>query len=219
MIAYNDNSEKKAPHRPKDVELIARRETEILDEAARTFAQDGYRNADVQVIADRIGVGKGTVYRYFPTKQDLFLGAVDRVMRMLEERMHERVDKKISDSIQRIRAGIREYLAFFDDYPEFIELLMLERAEFKTREKPTYFRYQEESLKQWRATIEELMDAGRVRRMPVSRVVDVVSDLLYGAIFTNLFSGRKKSFEEQATDITDIVFNGFLSDQERVQDE
>ena len=45
--------------------------------------------------------------------------------------------------------------------------------------------------------------------------VDVVSDLLYGVIFTNLFSGRDKSFEEQAKDITDVVFRGILNEEER----
>ena len=44
----------------------------ILEQAIRTFAELGFRGADVQVIADRAGVGKGTVYRYFHSKEDLF---------------------------------------------------------------------------------------------------------------------------------------------------
>ena len=64
----------KRPGRPKDEGLAARRCKEILDVAARLFAARGYQNTDVQVVADELGVGKGTVYRYFPSKRELFLG-------------------------------------------------------------------------------------------------------------------------------------------------
>ncbi len=214
MRPNTDNSKSaRGSQRPKDAKLVERREDEILNAAASVFAQYGYREADVEVIADAIGVGKGTVYRYFPTKQTLFFASVDRVMQNLEKRLRERA-YPVEDPVRRMEATIREYLAFFDENPEFIELLMLERAEFKGREKPTYFRYQEENLPYWENTIKELMAAGRIREMPVWRILDVVSDLLYGVIFTDLFSGREKSFEEQAQDIVDVVFHGILSESE-----
>ena len=67
------------------------RREQILDAAAEVFAQHGYRNTDVQFVADALQVGKGTVYRYFPSKEALFLAAVDRGMRRLTERFQARV--------------------------------------------------------------------------------------------------------------------------------
>ena len=52
------------------------RSLEILDAAVLTFAAHGYNQTDVQEIADRVGVGKGTVYRHFGNKEALFLAAV-----------------------------------------------------------------------------------------------------------------------------------------------
>jgi hypothetical protein len=43
----------------------------------------------------------------------------------------------------------------------------------------------------------------------------VIGNLLYGAIFTNYFAGRKESFETQARDIIDVAYWGILSDAER----
>jgi AcrR family transcriptional regulator len=51
-----------------DPDLGARRRQEILDAAARLFAKHGYSQTDTQVIADELQVGKGTIYRYFPSK-------------------------------------------------------------------------------------------------------------------------------------------------------
>jgi hypothetical protein len=61
------------------------------------------------------------------------------------------------------------------------------------------------------------MADGKVRQMPVERITDVISDLLYGTIFTNYFSGRRKTLEAQAQDITDLVLFGLLSDSERTR--
>jgi AcrR family transcriptional regulator len=44
--------------------------------ATSVFTQ-GFATADVQEIANKTGVGKGTIYRYFPSKEELFLAAVD----------------------------------------------------------------------------------------------------------------------------------------------
>ena len=57
--------------------------------------------------------------------------------------------------------------------------------------------------------------AGRLRDVPIPRIDDVLSDLVYGTMFTNHFSGRHKPLEEQARDILDIVHNGILSESER----
>jgi AcrR family transcriptional regulator len=56
--------------RPRDETLVRRRREEILAAATRIFAQLGYRNTDVQIVADQLKVGKGTVYRYFPSKRE-----------------------------------------------------------------------------------------------------------------------------------------------------
>ncbi|MFF3905488.1 TetR/AcrR family transcriptional regulator [Streptomyces sp. NPDC001848] len=61
----------------------ARRNYErLLKAAAEAFAEHG-ENASLDDIAKRAGVGSGTLYRHFPTRQDLLEAAyVDRVRAM-----------------------------------------------------------------------------------------------------------------------------------------
>lgn len=200
--------------RPKDPGLPARRRQEILEAATAIFAESGYRCTDLQDVADRLGVGKGTLYRYFPTKQALFQAAVDRVMIGMRDAIDGAVEGA-EDPLERIRRGVRAYLCYFDKHPEFVELLMQERAEFRDRKKPTYFEHREKNIGRWREVYRGLMAEGRVRSIPVDRITDVVSNLLYGAMFTNYFAGRRKSLADQADDVLDIFFNGILSDSER----
>ncbi len=204
----------KKTRRPADQDLCARRHEEILDAAARLFAEHGYSETDTQLLADQLGVGKGTLYRYFPSKRELFLAAADRVMNRLREHLDAGI-QGIDDPLDRIATAMRAYLEFFAAHPEYVELLIQERAQFKDRKKPTYFEHRERNIVRWNALYRDLISAGRVRAIPVERITDVLGNLMYGTMFTNYFTGPKKPFEAQAQDILDIVFHGILTDSER----
>ena len=190
--------------------LPARRREQILVAATRVFADRGYPGTDVEVIARRLGIGKGTVYRYFPTKAGLFLAAADRGMRLLSERVRTDCSNK-PDPLERIATATRSYLSFFDEHPEIVELIIQERAEFRDRKLPTYFQHRDANIGPWRALFQDLIAQRRLRSLPVGRVTDVLSDMLYGTIFTNYFSGRRKSVQSQAEDVIDVFFLGILA--------
>jgi AcrR family transcriptional regulator len=186
----------------------------ILDAATSLFSEYGFNDADTQELAERLGVGKGTLYRCFASKRELFLAAVDRAMRQLRERLQMSTEV-VTDPLERVARGVRAYLDFFAEHPEYVELLIQERALFKDRKTPTYFEYRERQAHVWRQLYGELIASGRVRAMPVDRIRDVMSQLLYGTVFTNYFAGQQKTPATQAEEIVDIVFRGILSDSER----
>jgi AcrR family transcriptional regulator len=208
-----DTVEKK-PRRSAADKLWEVRQEQILDAAAKLFAKHGYADADTQLLAEQLGVGKGTIYRYFPSKRDIFLAAADRVMRRLRQQIDESIEG-IPDPLDQIAEAIRAYLAFFAENPDFAELLMQERAQFKDRKTPTYFQHREANIERWRDLYRALIAEGRIRDMPVERITDVMSQLVYGTMFINYFTGQRKSSEAQAQDILDVVFHGILSDAER----
>ena len=182
----------------------------ILEAATEVFARRGYRQTDVQEVADAVGVGKASLYRRYPTKRELFLAAADQGLR----RMHEQVlaaAERERDPLRQLAAAIRAYLEFFDRNPQQVELLIQERAEFRDRETPTYFAHRASNAARWRALYVGLMREGRLRRMPVDRLMEVVSHLVYGTMFTNFFAGRTQTPARQATDILDVVFHGILA--------
>jgi AcrR family transcriptional regulator len=58
------------PKRSED-HLEARRK-QILDGARRTFARYGYAGATVAKLEEEIGLSRGAIFNYFPSKLDLF---------------------------------------------------------------------------------------------------------------------------------------------------
>ena len=187
-----------------------RRKEEILRAATELFAENGFSDAITQALADRLGVGKGTIYRHFPSKRALFLAAADRVMRKLHERVMASVEE-VEDGLEQMARGVLAFLTFFAEHPEYVEMLILERAEFKDRARPTYFEHREVNVQRWRELYGRLIAEGRMRDIPPDRISDVVGNLIYGTMFTNYFAGPDKPVAEQARDILDIVFQGVLT--------
>lgn len=192
----------------------AERREEILDAATRLFAAHGFANADTQRLVDELGVGKGTLYRYFPSKRALFLAAADRVMLRLRDRI-DASTAGVDDPLEQITEAVGAYLDFFGEHSEYVELLTQERAQFKDRETPTYFVHREKSVQRWRDLYRSLIAEGRVRDIPVRRITDVVLAAMYGSMTLKYFSGRPETFATSAEDILDIIFFGILTRAER----
>jgi AcrR family transcriptional regulator len=216
MLPATPSHESRKPGRPKDPELEARRRNEILAVAAVVFARTGYTETDVQVIAHQVGVGKGTIYRYFPTKKELFLAAVDQGLKELIVEVDSVILDEARPALERFADAVRSYLAFFARRPEMVELFIQERAVFRDRHQPLYFAIQNEGVcKPEDDFLLRLLDAKVLRPLGLEHIRDVLSDLLYGTIMANSFSGRPVSPIKQANDLLDIVFLGILSDSER----
>ncbi|MDY6794675.1 MAG: TetR/AcrR family transcriptional regulator [Actinomycetota bacterium] len=64
----------------------------ILKTAAREFVSRGFGGANINVIAERSGVGKGTIYLYFESKADLFNQALKESNKLFMRRAGEVVE-------------------------------------------------------------------------------------------------------------------------------
>lgn len=100
----------------------------ILDATDRLLARYGYRKMTIDDLAKEAGIGKGTVYLYFPSKEEIALSYIDRIVERLIEKLQEiakgpaTVEQKLVrmllervilrfDSVQHYTLGLNELLA------------------------------------------------------------------------------------------------------------
>ncbi|MFO1021835.1 MAG: helix-turn-helix domain-containing protein, partial [Planctomycetales bacterium] len=81
----------------------------IVDTAARLFAELGFSHCEMERLAAELQIAKGTLYLYFPGKEDLFLACVDRGMSQMQQAVGTAA-AKCEEPLARISAGIRAYL-------------------------------------------------------------------------------------------------------------
>ncbi|OUS29353.1 TetR family transcriptional regulator [Gammaproteobacteria bacterium 45_16_T64] len=105
-----------------------RREEDILLRAQELFIAQGEEKVTVEMIADAVGIGKGTIYKHFETKDEIYL----RLMIRYEEELAQ-VFKKLDggdteDREDRARLA-KEYFSFRMNDPE--RYALFDRLEHK----------------------------------------------------------------------------------------
>lgn len=168
----------------KEREFI-RREHEILDAARALFTTDDWAAVSVEQIADRAEIGKGTIYKHFASKDeiyarlwmDFFQGMVDRI---------KAVDPSL-DVVGRLRAVIAtiwEHHHQNSDYQRVVEFC--ERAECRNRlPEATRARMDEiegEMNSRIYAMVEEGIEKGLFPRKPPEELVFGARAALVGAL-------------------------------------
>jgi len=68
----------------------------ILDATDRLLAQQGYKKMTIDDLAEEVGIGKGSIYLHFSSKEEIALSHIDRIIDRLKENLKAIAEKQIS---------------------------------------------------------------------------------------------------------------------------
>ncbi|WP_237153129.1 TetR/AcrR family transcriptional regulator [Oryzibacter oryziterrae] len=122
------------------------RPAEIVEAAFQEFAAKGFLGARVEDIAARLGVTKGTVYLYFPSKEVLFAAVLDTFGAQMRRETDDHVAELHGDVAERLEQLIVHLNVSSASDQRLRSLLVLSIAE---RE-----RFPEVIERQFRATVD-----------------------------------------------------------------
>jgi AcrR family transcriptional regulator len=179
---------------------------QILEAASRTFAARVFHLVTMDEVATVARVGKGTLYRYFPSKEDLYLAIVDEAFGLLIRRLEaERaVGVPATAALERMIAAIVE--TFAQHLPSF---RLVHRGEGRL------FLRKKEVIRARRAHIARLLaevldrgvETGTFRK--VDRIL--VPSMLIGMVWaTTLNHAEDTPAELLAPRISDFCLHGLL---------
>ena len=94
---------------------------EILEAAERVFVRKGYHFATVDEIAEDAEFAVGTIYKFFPSKEELYLHVVEKIAREFMELFEPDVLGK-SNADEAIGALIKLRLSHFEDHRGFFRV-------------------------------------------------------------------------------------------------
>jgi len=75
----------------------------ILRAATEVFAEQGFNSVTVAAIADRAGIGKGTVYEYFSSKDELLFAVFEWMNKGIFDRIHSLIEVG-GTTLERLRS-------------------------------------------------------------------------------------------------------------------
>ena len=95
----------------------------ILDATDRLLSRFGYRKMTIEDLATEVGIGKGSVYLHFESKEDIALSHVDRIIERLKRRLREIADKDEAVKDRVCEMLIERILFRFDSVQHYTQSL------------------------------------------------------------------------------------------------
>ena len=173
---------------------VAKKRRDILTISLKVFAKEGFRNTDVQVIADLAKVGKGTVYRHFGNKEQLFLATAKFCLEQLGQFVEKQIggEEQLPSLIEEIgttellRRIARSCAEYYQKNPQAVEIMILDDV------------------------IREAMANGELREFDVTQVTNAYGDLIYGSVVNGCLEGGKNRLVERVDSAVELFLTGLV---------
>src|SRR4051812_13949270 len=94
----------------------------MLEAAARLFGSNRFHEVRMEDVAAEAGVGKGTIYRYFDDKDELYLTLLERAGEQLSERIRGSV-AAADTPVAKLEGLVAASLEFFEEQPHVFDLI------------------------------------------------------------------------------------------------
>ena len=93
----------------------------ILEAARDVFFRDGFMRANLDEMAEKAGVAKGTLYRYFESKADLYVAVLTNNYEIFQRQM-EKAGEVGDTALDRMRSIATFYFAHWLDHPDYFQI-------------------------------------------------------------------------------------------------
>jgi AcrR family transcriptional regulator len=185
----------------------------ILDGVDVLLARYGFQKMTVEDIARHVGIGKGTIYLHFPSKEELTLSHIDRIVdRLLVQldsiaKSGEPVEEKIMKMLQRRVLyrfdAVKNYSESLNDLLSSLRGALIQRRQLHFQKEITVFR--------------EVLEEGRWHgRFQIAESYTPAQVLIWSTNsllpynLTPRELGKRKEVEEQVTRIGELLLNGLM---------
>lgn len=182
----------------------------IMAAALAEFSERGFHLSTIDSIADRAGIAKGTVYRYFNTKEGLFTALKD-------DAMTEFVDlAKVSlsghdDVLEIIETILRIYLTFFERNSAFFKVIIQEQKDFGREFSEKFTQELIGSLPSLKRRCWKASRLGRLKQLNYNTVFFGIIGFLNGVIQKWLHEGGEGSLLDEIDTVREVLFYGFAT--------
>lgn len=149
----------------------------ILDAARDLFVAEGYHNVSIRKIAERIEYSPGSIYSYFPSKDDIFFALAEEGFRILCT--PDPACAGQTDPLQAIRGAFWRVYEFSKSHPQYFALMFVERNVPKISRDWERFGFVKEMRAQIGLVIRHAVDQGI---FPAGTHPDAVFRILLAAI-------------------------------------
>jgi AcrR family transcriptional regulator len=176
----------------------------ILEAAAELLLARGLSAVSMDAVAERAGVSKATIYRWWPTKETLALDALYNEWAAVRPAPRDTGSLR-GDLLSLLRPWVR--LAASRPYGRVIAALVTEAQTDPSFAVEYRARFVEPRREQARAVFRRAIERGEI---PADTKIEVALDLIYGPIYHRLLHGHAPLNDRFVQDVVDTALDGIM---------
>jgi TetR/AcrR family fatty acid metabolism transcriptional regulator len=176
----------------------------IVNCAAEVFAQQDFHEVLTDDIAHRLGIGKGTIYRYFRSKEELYLAAIGEGLSGLRATVERAIEdnKDLRPTIEGLAGTL---ISYFWRRRDFFVLLHRLEAKLSEEERTDWQKSRDEVVAMVARRLDQAVAAGEINRVDARLAVEALFGMIRGVC---VYRGENDRPEEITRLVTDIFLRG-----------
>jgi AcrR family transcriptional regulator len=183
----------------------------ILKAARKVFARRGFEGATMDEVAEACSIAKGTLYLYFKSKRQIYMGVFKEDLQLLRETSGRAIDAAKTPG-EKIRAFITSRLAFCDSHNNSFRIYNSDISAALMRPHPTQKEVKEFYFEQagvLEKLIEEGIRAGELRDVPPRATAFAIYDMTRSMVSRRVLGlANNCSPEVEASNLIDLIWLG-----------
>ena len=185
----------------------------ILDATDRLLARYGYRKMTIEDIAREVGIGKGSIYLHFESKEQVVLSHIDRIVERLKERLWAVARTEAAAGVRLRLMLLARVLFRFDSVQHYTQSLDDLLAALRPNVLARRARYFDDEARIFAQVLGDGRDSGEFvfddALSTAYALLHATNSLLPYSLSTSEL-GARDEVKERTTQIADLILHGLL---------
>ncbi len=204
---------------PENIESLPRKEREriykradILNASVYLFAENGFENTTIDDIAEKAEYGKGTIYNYFNSKEEIYSAILKSIFDSYLISLRE-VDNEKESFFDFILELTNRLFSFCVTYRYAFAIISRARTNSILPSSNIA-----ENLKQYQNMVDEIFikriikanNRKEIKKIDANSLITMYRSMIFPYIYNKMFCDKLSSIdiEKESTLVVDILFNG-----------
>jgi uroporphyrinogen-III synthase/DNA-binding transcriptional regulator YbjK len=164
----------------------------IIDVAANLFSEYGFHEVNMEMVAQKAGIAKGTIYNYFKSKEDLYFeineSRLSRLLTELEKKFNEQIS--VLDDLKGFVIHVFMFLLKYRDFFLIFQRTRLKKQQLKSKSL-------EEKIQRLKDLLSNILTEGIQKKVFKELNVCLTADLILGMIYAAVLRNMNRDIHDE----------------------
>lgn len=184
----------------------------IHEAVLELIGERGVEALTVNLVAQRAGIAKGTVYLHFKDKDELICSSIDASLDPLFSGLMEILDSDL-DPIEKLKKYAFFSTDFFDHYRNTFRALLYNQHQAHVRKERYMDNNYERFIEKLASVFKEGIESGVFRPMDTKIAATIFVESSISITIQYILNDAQRDLKNDVNNLFDIILNGILSNQ------